>query len=104
MTRAKFYSSLCINPSTFSSNRNGTIDFPSEEWSSISPVALNLVKRMLEKDPTKRITLREVLENEWVVAPPRRGLQLPQRSMQSMQALQMSLPSTLPGSHFCGRG
>ena len=58
---------------------------------------------MLEKDPAKRITLREVLESEWVVSPPRRRLQLPQRSTQSMQALQMSLPSTLPGSHFCSR-
>lgn len=83
-------------------SRNGTIDFTSEEWNSISPSALSLVQRMVEKDPTKRITLREVLENEWVVSPPRRRLQLPQRSVQSMQALQMSLPSTLPGSHFYG--
>ena len=63
---------------------------------------MSLVQRMVEKDPTKRITLREVLENQWVIAPPRRRLPMPQRSAQSMQALQMSLPSTLPGSHFYG--
>lgn len=44
----------------------GEIDFESQPWPSISPSAKDLVKRMLTKDPKKRITSTQVLEHHWI--------------------------------------
>jgi len=43
------------------------IPFPAAEWSSISAEAIDLVKRMLIKDPRKRITVREACEHAWIL-------------------------------------
>lgn len=40
--------------------------FPSEEWSSVSEDAKNLVRGMLSKDPTKRLTADECLTHPWL--------------------------------------
>ncbi|XP_073149827.1 calcium-dependent protein kinase 9-like [Henckelia pumila] len=44
----------------------GHIDFESQPWPSISPSAKDLVRRMLNEDPKKRITAAEVLEHPWI--------------------------------------
>ncbi|KAK1384686.1 Calcium-dependent protein kinase 20 [Heracleum sosnowskyi] len=44
----------------------GELDFESEPWPSISEDAKDLVKRMLVRDPKKRLTAHEVLRHPWV--------------------------------------
>lgn len=44
----------------------GELDFPPEDWDTVSPRAIDLVKRMLEVDPNKRITLQQCLEHEFI--------------------------------------
>ena len=40
---------------------HGSLDFDCEPWPSISDSAKDLVKRMLVRDPKKRLTAHEVL-------------------------------------------
>ncbi|XP_030521370.1 calcium-dependent protein kinase 10-like [Rhodamnia argentea] len=44
----------------------GNIDFKREPWPQISDAAKNLVRQMLDPDPRKRLTAREVLEHPWI--------------------------------------
>jgi calcium-dependent protein kinase len=44
----------------------GITDFESEPWPSISGVAKDLVKKMLEHDPKKRLTAADVLNHPWI--------------------------------------
>lgn len=44
----------------------GDLDFMSEPWPSISEGAKDLVRRMLVRDPRKRLTAHEVLCHPWV--------------------------------------
>ncbi|XP_044510463.1 calcium-dependent protein kinase 20-like [Mangifera indica] len=44
----------------------GDIDFRSEPWPTISDEAKDLVRRMLVRDPKKRLTAHEVLSHPWV--------------------------------------
>ncbi|XP_058771288.1 calcium-dependent protein kinase 20-like [Vicia villosa] len=44
----------------------GELDFQSEPWPSISASAKDLVRRMLARDPKKRLTAHEVLCHPWV--------------------------------------
>ncbi|KAM5550639.1 calcium-dependent protein kinase 1 [Rosa sericea] len=44
----------------------GELDFSSEPWPSISDGAKDLVRRMLVRDPRKRLTAHEVLCHPWV--------------------------------------
>ncbi|KAF8006019.1 hypothetical protein BT93_K0338 [Corymbia citriodora subsp. variegata] len=44
----------------------GNIDFKREPWPQVSDTAKNLVRQMLEPDPRKRLTAREVLEHPWI--------------------------------------
>lgn len=39
----------------------GKLDFESEPWPSISESAKDLLRKMLERDPRRRITAHEVL-------------------------------------------
>ncbi|RLN42826.1 hypothetical protein C2845_PM01G24200 [Panicum miliaceum] len=45
---------------------HGKLDFESEPWPSISEGAKDLVRRMLIRDPKKRLTAHEVLRHPWV--------------------------------------
>ncbi|KAL0730629.1 hypothetical protein Bca4012_026722 [Brassica carinata] len=44
----------------------GEIDFVSQPWPSISESAKDLVRKMLTKDPRRRITAAQVLEHPWI--------------------------------------
>ncbi|XP_024198003.2 calcium-dependent protein kinase 1-like, partial [Rosa chinensis] len=45
---------------------HGELDFSSDPWPSISDGAKDLVRRMLVRDPRKRLTAHEVLCHPWV--------------------------------------
>ncbi|EOA21261.1 hypothetical protein CARUB_v10001611mg [Capsella rubella] len=44
----------------------GEIDFESQPWPSISESAKDLFRKMLTKDPRRRITAAQVLEHPWI--------------------------------------
>ncbi|CAI7878288.1 unnamed protein product [Closterium sp. NIES-53] len=44
----------------------GHYDMVSAPWPSISPAVKDLIRRMLQTDPAKRITASEILEHEWI--------------------------------------
>ncbi|KMT12334.1 hypothetical protein BVRB_5g102740 [Beta vulgaris subsp. vulgaris] len=44
----------------------GAIDFKRDPWPNISECAKSLVRQMLEPDPKKRLTAKQVLEHSWV--------------------------------------
>ncbi|XP_027333838.1 calcium-dependent protein kinase 9-like isoform X4 [Abrus precatorius] len=50
----------------FNAILQGHIDFESHPWPSISNSAKDLVRKMLIKDPKKRITSAQVLEHPWL--------------------------------------
>eukprot|EP00831_Metopus_contortus_P001417 TRINITY_DN10507_c0_g2_i8.p1 TRINITY_DN10507_c0_g2~~TRINITY_DN10507_c0_g2_i8.p1 ORF type:complete len:128 (-),score=44.04 TRINITY_DN10507_c0_g2_i8:69-452(-) len=41
-------------------------DFSSSPWKKITKEAIEFVRRLLIKDPEKRMTLREVLQHPWI--------------------------------------
>ncbi|KAE8126173.1 hypothetical protein FH972_020916 [Carpinus fangiana] len=45
----------------------GKLDLQSEPWPSISDSAKNLIREMLDRDPKKRLTARDVLCHPWIV-------------------------------------
>ncbi|KAF8018234.1 hypothetical protein BT93_H3201 [Corymbia citriodora subsp. variegata] len=45
----------------------GNLDLESDPWASISDSAKDLVKKMLERDPRKRLSAQEVLCHPWIV-------------------------------------
>ncbi|CAO2827100.1 unnamed protein product [Amaranthus hypochondriacus] len=44
----------------------GVIDFKRDPWPNISDSAKSLVRQMLEPDPKKRLTAKQVLEHSWL--------------------------------------
>lgn len=48
-------------------NKKGKVDFPKNEWRKISSKAKDLVSRMLEADPEKRISAKEAVDHPWIV-------------------------------------
>ncbi|KAL0738275.1 hypothetical protein Bca4012_014485 [Brassica carinata] len=44
----------------------GIIDFKREPWPNISETAKSLVRQMLEPDPNRRLTAKQVLEHPWI--------------------------------------
>ncbi len=46
-----------------SQNRACDFDFSQEKYQEISPLALDLLKKMLEKDPSKRVSAKRALQH-----------------------------------------
>ena len=42
------------------------LQFDPEDWATISPEAIDLIKKMLTKDHSKRITISEALKHNWL--------------------------------------
>lgn len=45
---------------------NQDYDFNSEEWKTVSLQAKHLISKMLQKDPSKRCTAQEAIDDEWI--------------------------------------
>ncbi|KAH9651803.1 calcium-dependent protein kinase 9 [Citrus sinensis] len=52
---------------TYDAILQGEIDFETDPWPSISSTAKGLVRRMLTKDPKRRITAAQILEHPWLI-------------------------------------
>eukprot|EP00741_Cyanophora_paradoxa_P012435 tig00020610_g12014.t1 len=50
----------------FARVQSGTYDFPEEEWASISPAAVEVVRALLTVDPAKRMTAEQLLAHPWI--------------------------------------
>ncbi|XP_028784881.1 calcium-dependent protein kinase 1-like isoform X2 [Neltuma alba] len=50
----------------FSEVLHGELDFKSDPWPKISESAKDLVRKMLDRDPSKRLTAHEVLCHPWI--------------------------------------
>lgn len=63
-----FYSNngLAISPGMKKRIRTGEYDFPNPEWQNVSQSAKDLIKGMLSVDPSKRLTIEEVMRNKWI--------------------------------------
>ncbi|KAK3092128.1 hypothetical protein FSP39_025399 [Pinctada imbricata] len=56
--------------SLFTRIQEGIFEFPDNEWEDISDNARDLIRRLLVRDPRKRLTAVEVLHHPWVQTPP----------------------------------
>ncbi|EDV92274.1 GH24824 [Drosophila grimshawi] len=63
-----FYSinGLSISPGMKKRIRSGQYDFPDPEWTNVSQAAKDLIKGMLNVDPSKRLCIEDVLRNKWI--------------------------------------
>lgn len=46
--------------------RTGQYDFPNPEWKNVSQSAKDLIKGMLNVDPSKRLSIEQVMRNKWI--------------------------------------
>ncbi|KAH8266748.1 hypothetical protein KR026_000075 [Drosophila bipectinata] len=63
-----FYSNhgLAISPGMKKRIRTGQYDFPDPEWTNVSQAAKDLIKGMLNVDPSKRLRIQDVIRNNWI--------------------------------------
>eukprot|EP00529_Nitzschia_sp_RCC80_P007402 CAMPEP_0113476750 /NCGR_PEP_ID=MMETSP0014_2-20120614/19836_1 /TAXON_ID=2857 /ORGANISM="Nitzschia sp." /LENGTH=1341 /DNA_ID=CAMNT_0000369789 /DNA_START=297 /DNA_END=4322 /DNA_ORIENTATION=- /assembly_acc=CAM_ASM_000159 len=47
-------------------NKEAVIEFPDSDWASVSPEAIDLLRKMLQPDPRDRISAKEALQHEWI--------------------------------------
>lgn len=47
---------------------NAPIPYPESKWSSISKNGKSFVQGLLNKDPSKRMTIKAALEHEWILS------------------------------------
>jgi len=60
------YIMLCGYPPFEPENGINELEFPEEEWATISPTIKELITSLLDHDPNKRPTAQEVLKNAWM--------------------------------------
>lgn len=46
--------------------RMGQYTFPNPEWQNVSKDAKELISGMLNIEPTKRLTIQQVMTNNWI--------------------------------------
>ncbi|XP_051165218.1 calcium/calmodulin-dependent protein kinase type II delta chain isoform X6 [Leptopilina boulardi] len=46
--------------------KQGSYDYPTPEWDTVTPEAKNLINQMLTVNPSKRITASEALKHPWI--------------------------------------
>lgn len=63
-----FYSNqgLAISPGMKKRIRTGQYNFPNPEWEHVSKDAKDLIKGMLNIDPSLRLTIDKVIKNKWI--------------------------------------
>ncbi len=54
------------NKEIFRSIMRAEVEFDPEDWATVSEEAIDLIKRMLNKDQTTRINLDEVINHPWL--------------------------------------
>jgi len=54
------------NAKLFKMIKRGEFDYPSPYWDKVSDDAKDLINNMLQVDPKKRLTAKQVLEHRWV--------------------------------------
>jgi hypothetical protein len=42
------------------------VEFPADKWKNRSPAVINLIKKALIKDPEKRVSIDDFLQDEWI--------------------------------------
>jgi calcium-dependent protein kinase len=50
---------------------DGKVNFPNSKWDKVSEEAKNLILKMLEYDPAKRISARHALIHPWILSTPK---------------------------------
>lgn len=67
--------------------RSGSVSFPQADWGDVSDDAKNLIRRLLELDPSARLTAEEALEHVWMnnLAPAASSSALQVTELRSMQ-------------------
>lgn len=63
-----FYSNhgMAISPGMKKRIRMGQFTFPDPEWQNVSQDAKDLIKGMLNIEPTNRLTISQVMSNWWI--------------------------------------
>jgi len=104
-----FYTMLCGYPPFFAAEEQQILDlvakgiysFPSPCWDNISPKAKDLIKHLLEKDPSKRYTAKQTLEHDWMIhnTQQERGIKQEKDSPKKNKALMRSSLNTAIEAH-----
>ena len=55
------------NKDLFEKIKKAEYEFPSPYWDHVSEVAKDLIKQLLQVDPTKRLNADQILTHPWVV-------------------------------------
>lgn len=80
-----FYSNhgLAMSPGMKKRIKAGQYDFPQEEWKQVSKDAKDLIKRLLNTDPSQRLTIEQVMKHRWIA----RYSEVPQTPLHSVRVL-----------------
>lgn len=55
------------NAALFEQIKSGSFEFPSPYWDEISDMAKDLITKLLDVDPTKRLDANQIMEHPWIV-------------------------------------
>lgn len=77
------YHGLAISPGMKKRIRNGQYTFPDPEWSAVSWDAKEIIKKLLNTDPARRMTIEEFMKEPWVNG----GEYVPQTPLYSAKVL-----------------